>query len=176
MGKFKRAGDGMRVEMCCCPCCGYTYFFFFACDNKRDRCGDLAGASNFSNVVYYMANKVTPERSRWTRMFVDNLYSSAPLTAALYTKEILLTATTRTSSQQWPKEASLAKLSGKKAEDAKGTLKQFRPTAGGAELPPGAENVLAVAYYDQGPVHMLTSGHDKARVLKVSRQCHFSLV
>jgi hypothetical protein len=167
MGKFKRAGDGMRVEMCCCPCCGYTFYYFFSCDNLRDTSQNIPGVSNYSNVVNYMADKVIPEGSEWTHLFCDNLYSSAPLLAAQYTKRRLVTATTRTSSQQWPKEATQKKLQGKHAEAARGTLLQFKPTPGAAQLSDSAQNVRAISYFDQGPVHMLTTARDKARMVKV---------
>jgi hypothetical protein len=167
MGKFKRAGDGMRVEMCCCPCCGYTFYFFFSCDNKRDRSGDIQGLSNYSNVVNYMADKVIPPGSKWTHVFADNLYSSAPLAAALYAKEIMFTSTTRPSSQQWPAEATQKKKQGEAARREQGTLLQFQPCEDGAPLPPGAEHVRAYSYYDQGPVHLLDTSRDMARLTKV---------
>lgn len=123
-----------------------------------------------SNVVNYFADSVIPQDSKWTRIVSDNLYSSPPLGAALYAKSVLFTGTIRTNAQQYPdKVVQQRATTTKQAENVKGTLLQFRPTDGKLTLPAGAKGVLALSFYDQSPVHMVTSAHDKARVIKVSR-------
>lgn len=135
-----------RVEMISCPCCGYTFFFFFTCDNLREANND-PGLSSFGNVVRYLALKV--KRGSWMRVAADNLYGSAPLAALLRRENILFISTARTNSAQWPAAATQKKLSGKAHERAKGTLIQMRPTPPDpasaqptATLPGGAEHVL----------------------------------
>lgn len=150
---YKREGDGFQCDALCDR--GYTYSFWFRCGKppvipQTFKHHDL---SPTAKRVVWLALRVPNE---WTRIYMDNLFNSKKLFAALYQAKALAHGVARTSHRGLPN------LIIQREEKNKDRAEKLRGTTMAARLVDCADcpDLLAVSTYDTKPVHMLSTAAD----------------
>lgn len=184
-GKFKRAGDGFQADALVLDG-GYLLYCVFRGDNTAP-----VFEKSFSplhNRCLLLLSKLTKDASR---VFWDNLYPSVDVSATFamggsYTTSVpagakhgaeisitvpkVLTAGTARTNRGVPaacRQPDKAKLTPKQVEALKAKEPEERVKAQVTDKEP---HVLCVSYFDNGPVHMLSTIHSDAEFVIVKKR------
>jgi hypothetical protein len=150
---YKREGDGFQCDAVCDR--GYTYSFWFRCGKppvlpQTFKHHDL---SPTAKRVVWLALRLP---NQWTRIFMDNLFNSKKLFAALYQAKALAHGVARTSHRGVPNSII------QREEKNKDRAEKLRGTTMAARLVDcyDCPDLLAVSTYDTKPVHLLSTAAD----------------
>lgn len=153
---YKRAGDGFLVYALCDASNGYTYSFQVSFDSTVPNIN--ADEGKLANAVYNLTSKL---KSKWHVVVTDNLYTSVKVANTLYSMQQLFLGTCRLN-RGFPRCISMVKATSKRAhEENKGKM-----------VSKSKGNVLALAYYDNKPVHFLSTAHIAAQMVEKERDVH----
>jgi len=152
--KYKRAGDGFLVYALCDALNGYTYSFQFSFDTTIQKIQPQEG--KVANAVY---NLVSQLEAKWHIIVTDNLYTSVRLAENLLKDEQLFIGTCRPN-RGFPASIFMKKPKTKAEQERMKAALHFKSKNG----------VLAVAYYDNSPVHFLSTAHSSAFLVDVPKE------
>ena len=147
---YKKEGDGFQCDAICDR--GYTYAFWFRHGDppKLPSMYDDLKLSPTATRVVWLALQLP---NQWTRIFMDNLFNSRKLYAALYRAKALAHGVVRTSGRGFPPSIKQDEEKNvKRAEELKGTTKAA-VLKNSADTP----HLLAVSVYDTKPVHLMST-------------------
>lgn len=151
--KYKRAGDGFLVYALCDSSNGYTFTFQFAFDTTVEKIEMREG--KLANAVY---NLVRQLQEKWHVIVTDNLYTSVRLAEYLLQHEQLFLGTCR-ANRGFPASIFMKKAKSRDEQKrSKGALK-YKSRNG----------VLAVAYYDNSPVHFISTAHSLVTMVDIHK-------
>ena len=147
---YKKEGDGFQCDAICDR--GYTYAFWFRHGDppKLPSKYDDLKLSPTSCRVVWLALQLP---NHWTRIYMDNLFNSRKLYAALYRAKALAHGVVRTSGRGFPLSVKQDEEKNVKRADAlKGTTK-----AAVLKNSQDTPHLLAVSVYDTKPVHLMST-------------------
>ena len=149
---YKRAGDGFLSYALCDSQNGYVYSSFMQFDSTVK----LTGPGRLSKTFEAVRHLARQLPAKAYHIFADNLYSQVGLAQKLRDEGFLFTCTARVN--RVPAIVKQPVLRGAMATAAKGTIKWA-----------AQGDVVALTYYDNKPVPMITTAHRTLEEVIVQR-------
>ena len=145
---YKREGDGFQCDALCDR--GYTFSFYFRHGDAPDVGHTDLELSPTARRVVWLAKRMP---NKWACVFMDNLFNSRKLFAALYRESVLAHGVARTNGRGIPQDIIIPREPNEqKANAIRGTTKAAK-LINQKDCP----DLLSVAIMDVQPVHMLST-------------------
>lgn len=142
---FKRVGDGFMCDALCDQ--GYTYAFYFRCDDPPTSGHNLCATSER---VIWLLRQLNTE---WSHVHMDNLFNNVKLARAAYCEKALVNGVVRTNNKGIAAEIIQKEVKTKARQDeVRGTVKVAVRVGD-----PICPNIIACSIYDTKPVHVLST-------------------
>lgn len=163
--KYKREGDGVLLDAIACAETAYLFTFWPRADPLLPGPRVDALPTDLSPLgrrcLFMLGHRGVAKA--WRHVYCDNLFTSLKFGYYVHScTSTYLTGVCRMSGRGLPKEVKQPELKESAARAAKGTVKI-------AHLNLGSFCALAVSVYDSKPVHVLTTAHAAAEMLKHTR-------